>query len=114
MSNPQFRSVNTGTEEAEESVEARLNRLRADADAIVEETAGDLPDELRGALDEIEDRIAELYDVVAAQASYSVETIEEIIETRPWVSVAVAFGAGCLATLLLSSPRAQKRHWYGW
>jgi ElaB/YqjD/DUF883 family membrane-anchored ribosome-binding protein len=112
MSNPQFRSVNTPTDETEDSVEARLNRLREDADAILEEGA-ELPEEIRTSLDEIEERIAELYDMVSQQAAYSAEVVEEIIETRPWMSVAVAFGAGCLATLLLT-PRSRKRNWYNW
>lgn len=112
MSNPQFRSVNTPADEAGESVEERLNRLRADADAIIEE-GEDLPDDIRSSLDSIEQRISELYDVVSEQAAYSAEVVEEIIETRPWMSVAVAFGAGVLATLLLT-PRPRKRNWYEW
>jgi ElaB/YqjD/DUF883 family membrane-anchored ribosome-binding protein len=113
MSNPQFHSVKAGIEDAEESVEARLNRLRADAEAIVEE-GEDLPEDIRSSLESIEDRIADLYDVISEQAAYSAEVVEEIIETRPWISVAVAFGAGCLATLLLTPARRPKRHWYGW
>jgi ElaB/YqjD/DUF883 family membrane-anchored ribosome-binding protein len=112
MSNPQFRSVNKAADDAEEGVEERLNRLRADADAIIEE-GEDLPDDIRGSLEAIEERIAEIYDVVSEQAAYSAEVVEEIIETRPWMSVAVAFGAGCLATLLLT-PRPRKRSWYEW
>jgi ElaB/YqjD/DUF883 family membrane-anchored ribosome-binding protein len=113
MSNPQFRSVNTPVDDAEESVEERLERLRADAEAIIEEGA-ELPEDIRSALDSIEDRIAEVYDAVSEQAAYSAEVVEEIIETRPWLSVAVAFGAGVLATLLLAPSRKPKRHWYGW
>jgi ElaB/YqjD/DUF883 family membrane-anchored ribosome-binding protein len=111
MSNPQFRSVNTPTD-AEETVEERLERLRADAEAIIEE-GEELPEDIRNSLDAIEDRIAELYDMVSQQAAYSAEVVEEIIETRPWMSVAVAFGAGVLATILLT-PRPRKRNWYGW
>ena len=112
MSNPQFRSVNNPAGDAEETVEDRLNRLRADAEAIIEEGA-ELPEEIRTSLDAIEERVAELYDMVSQQAAYSAEVVEEIIETRPWMSVAVAFGAGCLATLLLT-PRPRKRNWYEW
>src|ERR1700744_3477320 len=111
MSNPQFRSVNT-PDGAEETVEERLNRLRADAEAIIEE-GEELPEDIRNSLDAVEERIAELYDMVSQQAAYSAEVVEEIIETRPWMSVAVAFGAGVLATVLLT-PRPRKRNWYGW
>jgi len=111
MSNPQFRSVNTPGD-GEETVEERLNRLREDAEAFAEE-GEELPEDIRNSLDAIEQRIAELYDVVSQQAAYSAEVVEEIIETRPWMSVAVAFGAGCLATLLLT-PRPRKRSWYEW
>ena len=111
MSNPQFRSVNT-PDGGEETVEERLERLRADAEAIIEE-GEDLPEDIRTSLDAIEERIAEIYDVVSEQAAYSAEVMEEIIETRPWMSVAVAFAAGCLATLLLT-PRPRKRSWYEW
>jgi ElaB/YqjD/DUF883 family membrane-anchored ribosome-binding protein len=113
MSNPQFRSVNTPADEIDDSVEARLNRLRADADAILEDGM-DLPEDIRSSLDAIEERFADLYDMVSQQAAYSAEVVEEIIETRPWMSVAVAFGAGCLATILLTPPRRPKRNWYGW
>jgi ElaB/YqjD/DUF883 family membrane-anchored ribosome-binding protein len=112
MSNPQFRSVNTPADGVEETVEDRLNRLRADADAIIEE-GEDLPEDIRNSLEAIEERIADLYDMVSEQAAYSAEVVEEIIETRPWLSVAVAFGAGVLATVLLT-PRPRKRNWYGW
>jgi ElaB/YqjD/DUF883 family membrane-anchored ribosome-binding protein len=112
MSNPQFRSVNKTADDPGESVEDRLNRLRADADAILEE-GEELPDDVRSSLETIEERVAELYDMVSQQAAYSAEVVEEIIETRPWISVAVAFGAGCLATLLLT-PRPRKRNWYNW
>ncbi|HEY5337685.1 MAG TPA: hypothetical protein VIJ85_05755 [Rhizomicrobium sp.] len=113
MSNGPYPSAEEALADADETVEERLIRLRAEAEAISEEMS-DLPSEMRHALDEIEDRIAELYDVVAVQATHSVETVEEIIETRPWISVAVAFGAGALATLLLSRPRARKRGWGNW
>jgi ElaB/YqjD/DUF883 family membrane-anchored ribosome-binding protein len=112
MSNPQFRSVNTPADGDEDSVEARLNKLRADAEAIIEE-GEELPEEIRSSLDAIEERISDLYDMVSEQAAYSAEVVEEIIETRPWVSVAVAFAAGCLTTLLLT-PRPRKRNWYEW
>jgi|GEM_PF-999424 ElaB/YqjD/DUF883 family membrane-anchored ribosome-binding protein len=98
-----------GAEGIEEDVEERLARLRNDTAALAEDMP-DLPDEMRNALNDLEDRIAELYDVVAEQAAYSVETMEEIIEERPWASVAVAFGAGCLLTLLLL-PRRAARSW---
>ena len=111
MSNPQFRSVNT-PDGAEETVEERLNRLRADAEAIIEE-GEELPEDIRNSLDAVEERIAELYDMVSQQAAYSAEVVEEIIETRPWMSVAVAFGLGALATVLLT-PRPRKRSWYEW
>jgi len=48
---------------------------------------------------------------VAAQAANSVETVEEIIETRPWVSVAVAFGAGCLMGMLFGGSRRNRSDW---
>lgn len=112
MSNPQFRSVNTPADDAEETVEERLNRLRADAEAIIEE-GEELPEDIRNSLNDIEDRIAELYDMVSQQAAYSAEVVEEIIETRPWMSVAVAFGLGALTTLLFT-PRPRKRSWYEW
>ena len=112
MSNPQFHSVKTSADNTEESVEERLARLREDAEAIIED-GEDLPEDIRNSLESIEDRIADLYDMVAQQAAYSAEVVEEIIETRPWISVAVAFGAGCLATLLLT-PRPRKCNWYDW
>jgi ElaB/YqjD/DUF883 family membrane-anchored ribosome-binding protein len=112
MSNPNFRSVNTPGDE--DSIEERLNRLRADADAIAEDTGEELSDEIRSSLEDVEERIAELYDIVSAQAVQSVETVEEIIETRPWVSVAVAFVAGAVLTLLVTPPRRRKRSWYEW
>src|ERR1700743_2334774 len=101
MSNPNFRSVNTSADSAEDSIEDRLNRLRADADAIADE-AEELPDDIRSSLDDMDDRITELYDIVSAQAAQSMETVEEIIETRPWASVAVAFVAGAVLTLLVT------------
>ncbi len=98
-----------GAEGIEDEVEERLARLRDDSAALAEELPN-MTEEMRSALSDLEDRITELYDIVAEQAQASVETVEEIIEERPWASVAVAFGAGCLFTLMLL-PRRAARSW---
>ena len=114
MSNSPYPTAEQALADADETVQERLRRLRAEAESLADDLP-EIPGDLRNALDDIEDRLAELYDVVSEQAAQSVETVEEIIETRPWMSVAVAFAAGCLATLLLTPPRRRaKRNWYGW
>lgn len=117
MSNPKFRAAADDLEDAlddgEDAVEETVARLRDETAALADEMPN-LPEEIRAALEDLEDRIAELYDVVSEQAAASVETVEEIIQTRPWASVAVAFGAGCLLTLLVSGSRRapSPRRWW--
>ena len=65
-------------------------RLTDGADEVTRET-------LRG----IEAGIADLYETLAAQATRSIESIEETVENRPWISLFAAFGLGCIASLFL-------------
>ena len=65
-------------------------RLADGADEVTRET-------LRG----VEAGIADLYETLAAQATRSIESIEETVEYRPWTSLFVAFGLGCVASLFL-------------
>ena len=65
-------------------------RLTDGADEVTRET-------LRG----VEAGIADLYETLAAQATRSIESIEETVENRPWISLFAAFGLGCIASLFL-------------
>ena len=93
-----------------------LNELDAD----IEETVADLEDSVSALAEElkdtadvamqrvlrrIEDTVADLYDVIAEQTSRSVESLEQTIEERPWISLLAAFGAGFVTAKLLSRRR---------
>jgi len=114
MSNPQFKSSEDASESFDYAegggIEERIARLREETGELADRMP-DLPAQVRDALRDLESRIGELYDDVAAQAANSVETVEEIIETRPWVSVAVAFGAGCLMGMLFGGSRRNRSDW---
>ncbi len=70
---------------------------------------GDMPNvprELKNRVHLLEDQIAELYDIVADDATRSANVIEHVIVDRPWLSVALAFGLGAAAAALLRPSRA--------
>ena len=116
MSNPQFKNEEDALESFDYAegggIEERIKRLREETGDLADRIP-DLPAQAREALRDIEHRLGELYDTVASQAATSVETVEEIIETRPWVSVAVAFGLGCAMGVLFGGQR-RPRHDWGW
>ncbi len=115
MSNPQFKSDEDALESYDYAegggIEERIKRLREETSDLADRIP-DLPAQAREALRDIEHRLGELYETVASQAATSVETVEEIIETRPLVSVAVAFGLGALIGLLFGGKRRPRHDWH--
>lgn len=114
MSNPDFKSEEDALESFDYAegggIEERIKRLREETGDLADRIP-DLPAQAREALRDIEHRLGELYDTVASQAANSVETIEEIVEARPLVSVVVAFGVGCLMGVLFGGPRRARSGW---
>jgi ElaB/YqjD/DUF883 family membrane-anchored ribosome-binding protein len=114
MSNPEFKSEEDALESFDYAegggIEERIKRLREETGDLADRIP-DLPAQAREALRDIEHRLGELYDTVASQAATSVETIEEIVEARPLVSVVVAFGVGCLMGVLFGGPRRARSGW---
>jgi ElaB/YqjD/DUF883 family membrane-anchored ribosome-binding protein len=66
---------------------------------------GTASDAMRRTLRRIEDTVADLYDAVAEQSSRGVEAIERQVDERPWTSLAVAFGLGCVIGMLANRER---------
>jgi ElaB/YqjD/DUF883 family membrane-anchored ribosome-binding protein len=83
-------------DELGEDIEESVAELEDSVAALAEELQDSADDAMRRVLRRIEDTVADLYDLIADEASRSVETVEEVIEERPWTSVLVAFGAGLL------------------
>jgi ElaB/YqjD/DUF883 family membrane-anchored ribosome-binding protein len=79
-----------------------------DNDGADDATFGDVPNvprELKNRMHLLEEQVAELYDIVADDASRSATVIEHVIVERPWLSVALAFGLGCATAALLRPSR---------
>jgi ElaB/YqjD/DUF883 family membrane-anchored ribosome-binding protein len=69
---------------------------------------GDMPNvprELKNRMHLLEDQVAELYELIADDATRSATVIEHVITERPWMSVALAFGLGCVTAALLRPSR---------
>lgn len=86
-------------------VEDTVADLKEDVSALSEELEGTASDAMRRTLRRIEDTVADLYDTVAEQGSRGVEAIERQVDERPWTSLAVAFGLGCLIGLIVGRER---------
>ena len=83
--------------------------LVQDNDDLDDAPFGDMPNvprELKNRVHLLEDQIAELYDIVADDATRSATVIEHVIVERPWLSVMLAFGLGCATAALLRPRRA--------
>jgi ElaB/YqjD/DUF883 family membrane-anchored ribosome-binding protein len=83
--------------------------LLQDNDGFDDAMFGDVPNvprELKNRMHLLEDQVAELYELVADDATRSATVIEKSIVERPWLSVALAFCVGCAAASLLRPSRA--------
>ena len=77
-----------------------IARLQDEAETLM----GDMPNvppELKNRLQSLQDQISDLYAMLSEEAGYGVDAVEEAIVARPWTSVFVAFGLGCLMSALL-------------
>ena len=82
--------------------------LVQDNDGLDDAMFGDVPNvprELKNRMHLLEDQVAELYELVADDATRSATVIEHVIVERPWLSVALAFGLGCATAALLRPSR---------
>lgn len=86
-------------------VEDTVADLKEDVTALSEELEGAASEAMRRTLRRIEDTVADLYETVAEQSSRGVEAIERQVDERPWTSLAVAFGLGCVIGLIVSRER---------
>jgi ElaB/YqjD/DUF883 family membrane-anchored ribosome-binding protein len=86
-------------------VEDTVADLKEDVTALSEELEGAASEAMRRTLRSIEDTVADLYETVAEQSSRGVEAIERQVDERPWTSLAVAFGLGCVIGLIVSRER---------
>jgi ElaB/YqjD/DUF883 family membrane-anchored ribosome-binding protein len=77
-------------------------RLGQDVGDATEEAVGRRADEIERLLLRIEDTISSIYDTVVDRGARSIETVEDVVEENPWLSILAAFAAGALATHLLS------------
>jgi ElaB/YqjD/DUF883 family membrane-anchored ribosome-binding protein len=73
-----------------------------DAVAGAENGLGRRADDIERVLRRLENTVSDIYDAVADQSARSIETIEEIVEDSPWISILTAFAVGALAAHLLS------------
>jgi ElaB/YqjD/DUF883 family membrane-anchored ribosome-binding protein len=71
------------------------------ADAT-EEAVASRADEIERLLRRVEDTVTDIYDAIAERGARSIETVEEVVEENPWLSILTAFAAGALVTHLLS------------
>jgi ElaB/YqjD/DUF883 family membrane-anchored ribosome-binding protein len=90
---------------SDDQVEEQLADLKEDVSELAEELEGTASDAMRRTLRRIEDTVADLYDAVAEQSSRGVEAIERQVDERPWTSLAVAFGLGCVIGMLANRER---------
>jgi ElaB/YqjD/DUF883 family membrane-anchored ribosome-binding protein len=58
-------------------------------------------DDLERMLRRLEDTVTDIYEAIADQSARSIETVEEIVEESPWISIFTAFAAGALTAHLL-------------
>jgi ElaB/YqjD/DUF883 family membrane-anchored ribosome-binding protein len=86
-----------------------VNDLKDDAEILgedvgyaAEDAVGRRADEIERLLQRVEDTVSSIYDAIAEQGARSIETVEEVVEENPWLSILTAFAAGALATHLLS------------
>jgi len=73
-----------------------------DAAAGAQRTLARRADDIDRMLGRLEDTISDIYDTVADQSTRSIETVEEIVQESPWISIFTAFAAGALAAHLLN------------
>lgn len=87
-----------------ESADFEEQAYAAGEDAIdgAERALGKRADDIEHMLQRLEDKIADVYDVIADRGARSIETVEDIIEESPWISIFAAFAAGALAAHLLN------------
>jgi ElaB/YqjD/DUF883 family membrane-anchored ribosome-binding protein len=90
---------------SDDQVEEQLADLKEDVSELADELEGTASDAMRRTLRRIEDTVADLYDAVAEQSSRGVEAIERQVDERPWTSLAVAFGLGCVIGMLANRER---------
>jgi len=91
------RIVNESTEFEEEAYAAGEDALDGAQRAL-----GKRADDIERMLRRLEDTVSEVYDAIADRGARSIETIEEVVEESPWISIFAAFAAGALAAHLLS------------
>jgi ElaB/YqjD/DUF883 family membrane-anchored ribosome-binding protein len=88
-----------------DDVEDTVADLKEDVTALSDELEGAASEAMRRTLRRIEDTVADLYETVAEQGSRGVEAIERQVDERPWTSLAVAFGLGCVIGMLAGRER---------
>lgn len=88
-----------------DDVEETVADLKEDVTALSDELEGTASEAMRRTMRRIEDTVADLYETVAEQSSRGVEAIERQVDERPWTSLAVAFGLGCVIGMLVGRER---------
>jgi ElaB/YqjD/DUF883 family membrane-anchored ribosome-binding protein len=88
-----------------DGAELSASELKDGVAALADELQASADDAMRRTLRRIEVAVADIYDVIAEQGSRSVEAIEQQIDERPWTSLLVAFGFGCLVGQLVRRVR---------
>ncbi|MGH6872428.1 MAG: glycine zipper domain-containing protein [Rhizomicrobium sp.] len=85
------------------------NDLKRDSRKLAQDLGDAAGDEAEGRSAEVERLLARIeamvtsvYETVTDRGARSIETVEEVVEENPWMSVLAAFAAGALAGLLLS------------
>jgi ElaB/YqjD/DUF883 family membrane-anchored ribosome-binding protein len=91
------RIANDATE-LEEDIYAAADDTVADAEQGLRRRAADV----QRMLGRLEDTVSDIYDNVADKGARSIETVEELVEESPWISIFAAFAVGALAAHLLS------------
>jgi ElaB/YqjD/DUF883 family membrane-anchored ribosome-binding protein len=79
--------------------------LQDDVSALADELEGTATDAMKRTLRRIEESVSDIYELAAEQGGRGVEALERQIDERPWTSVLVAFGLGCLIGKLTSRRR---------
>ncbi len=84
-----------------DDVDQTVSDLKDDVSALADELEGAANDTMRRTLRRIEVAVADIYETVAEQSGRGVEAIERQVDERPWTSLLVAFGLGCLIGQLI-------------
>jgi ElaB/YqjD/DUF883 family membrane-anchored ribosome-binding protein len=88
-----------------DDVDQTVSDLKNDVSALADELGDAADDTMRRTLKRIEEAVADLYETVAEQGGRGVEAIERQVDERPWTSLFVAFGLGCLIGLVVGRER---------